>query len=72
MMRNESTARLEILVAELFAFVVCLQAQNAHQHAALLQALDRSQTNQAELLGLYRRTFETAHSTPATPTHHIY
>ena len=72
MMRNESTARLEIIIAALFAFVVYLQAQNAHQYATLLQALDRSHSNQAELLGLYRRTFEAARSTPETQPHHFY
>ena len=60
MMRHEGAARLEIIITALFAFVVYLQAQNAHQYATLLQALDRSQSNQAELLRLYRRTFETA------------
>ena len=71
-MRNEGAARLEIITAVLFAFVVYLQAQNAHQYATLLQALDRSQSNQAELLGLYRRTFEAARSTPETQPHHFY
>jgi len=52
--------------------VVYLQAQNAHQYATLLLALDRSQSNQAELLGLYRRTFEAARSTPETQPHHFY
>ena len=72
MMRNEGAARLEIIITALFAFVVYLQAQNAHQYATLLQALDRSQSNQAELLGLYRRTFEAARSTPETQPHHFY
>ena len=71
-MRNEGAARLEIIIAALFAFVVYLQAQNAHQYATLLQALDRSQSNQAELFGLYRRTFEAARSTPETQPHHFY
>ena len=72
MMRHEGAARLEIIITALFAFVVYLQAQNAHQYATLLQALDRSQSNQAELLGLYRRTFEAARSTPETQPHHFY
>ena len=72
MMRNEGAARLEIIITALFAFVVYLQAQNAHQYATLLQALDRSQSIQAELLGLYRRTFEAARSTPETQPHHFY
>ena len=65
-MQNEG-ARMEIMIAALFALVVFQQVQIAHLNTRLINVLE----NQATTTTLERRTAIRQHGTPRTPTNHF-
>ena len=66
MMQNEG-ARMEIMVAALFALVVFQQVQIAHLNTRLINVLE----NQVTTTTLERRTAIRQHGTPRAPTNHF-
>ena len=67
MMRNEG-ARMEIMIAALFALVVYQQVQIAHLNARLINVLE----TQVAATALERNTAIRQQGAPGPPTHHIY
>ena len=67
MMRNEG-ARMEIMIAALFALVVYQQVQIAHLNARLINVLE----NQVAATALERNTAVRQQDAPGPPTYHIY
>ena len=66
-MRNEG-ARMEIMIAALFALVVYQQVQIAHLNARLINVLE----NQVAATALERSTAIRQQGAPGPPTHHFY
>ena len=67
MMQNEG-ARMEIMIAALFALVVFQQVQIAHLNTRLINVLE----NQVATTALERSTAIRQQGAPGPPAHHFY